>query len=88
MVEPFPYFRWSVWRIGYESADHLTPLPGQWTGRGELPTILIYRCLFRSFYLFNSSSSALLRDLILDGKAHFLDPYCLAEMSGTYLTQN
>ena len=52
MVEPFPYFRWSVWRIGYESADHLTPLPGQWTGRGELPSILIYRCLVLMFLYF------------------------------------
>ena len=52
VVEPSTYCRWSVWRIGYESADHLTPLPGQWTGRGELPTILIYRCLFLKFLSF------------------------------------
>ena len=32
--------------MGYESAGHLTALPGQWTGRGELPTILIYRFFF------------------------------------------
>ena len=43
------YHRWSFWRVGYESAGHLTALPGQWTGRGELPTILIYRCLVLIF---------------------------------------
>ena len=92
------YHRWSFWRVGYESAGHLTALPGQWTGRGELPTILIYRFFFLILInpyflpLLNASltsncSSALPRGLIMRGEVHFLDHCSLAETSGTFLKQ-
>ena len=73
--------RWSVWRIGYESADHLTPLPGQWTGRGELPTILIYRFLFQSLCPFYSCSSLFLTVVNVNWKAFVVVTNLIIDLS-------